>query len=260
MKLKKLLYSIENGIGFITMNSPENLNAIDERMAEELLFTIREVEKDPRVKVLVIRSLGKAFSAGGDLGYFYKLINSGKKVNIDSLIKKLGEVSDCIKRLDKLVIASVNGAAAGAGMSLALSCDFILCDDRTKFIMAFVNLGLVPDTGASYLLSKAIGDKKALGYAISGRPIPAEEAKKLGLVHEIVTTTATNKFANSLASGPLIAYKNIKKQIYEATFSDYRRYLEEVEIPDQRECAASKDFSEGVRAFVEKRPAVFKGQ
>lgn len=264
MELKKLIYTVEDGIGIVTMNYLKNLNAIDEQMADELMYVVDAAEKDPAVKVLVIKSAGKAFSAGGDIGYFYQLIQAGGEVNMDSLIAKVGVVADGMKKMSKMVITSVAGAAAGAGVSLALGGDFMICADNAKFILAFVNLGLVPDTGATYLLSKAVGTSRTMELAATGRPVSAEEAKVLGLAYKVVTVEeldeTTMKFAKKLAAGPLISYKNIKKQIYDANYSDYKKWLDETEIPTQRECAASMDFQEGCKAFMEKRKAVFSGK
>lgn len=263
MNLEKLIYTVEDSIGIVTMNYLKNLNAIDEQMADELMYVVDAAEKDPNVKVLVIKSAGKAFSAGGDIGYFYKLIQAGGEVNMDGLIAKVGVVADGMKRMSKMVITSVAGAVAGAGVSLALGGDFMICADNAKFILAFVNLGLVPDTGATYLLSKAIGVPRTIELAATGRPVLAEEAKELGLVYKLTTVEeldeVTMKFAKKLAAGPLISYKNIKKQIYDANYADYKKWLDETEIPTQRECAASVDFQEGCKAFMEKRKAIFKG-
>jgi trans-2-decenoyl-[acyl-carrier protein] isomerase len=264
MELKKLIYTVEDGIAVITMNYLKNLNAIDEQMADEMMYVVDAAEKDPNVKVVVIKGTPKAFSAGGDIGYFYQLVKAGGEVNMDGLIAKVGVVADGLKKMSKMVITSVSGAAAGAGVSLALGGDFMICADNAKFILAFVNIGLVPDTGATYLLAKAIGTNRAMELAATGRPVGAEEAKALGLAYKVCAPEeldeVTMKFAKKLAAGPLISYKNIKKQIYDTCYADYRKWLEETEIPTQRECAASMDFQEGCAAFMEKRKAQFKGE
>ena len=264
MELKKLIYTVEDGIAVITMNYMKNLNAIDEQMADELMYVVETAEKDPEVKVVVLKGSDRAFSAGGDIGYFYQLIQAGGEVNMDGLIAKVGVVADGLKRMSKMVITSVCGAAAGAGVSLALGGDFMICADNAKFILAFVNLGLVPDTGATYLLSKSIRVTRALELAPTGRPVSAKEAKELGLVYKITTKedldAETMKFAKKLSSGPLLSYKNIKKQIYDVNFADYKKWLNETEVPTQRECAASKDFQEGCKAVMEKRKPEFEGK
>lgn len=264
MELQKLIYSVENGIAVVTMNYMKNLNAIDEQMADELMYVVDKAEKDSEVKVLVLKGAQKAFSAGGDIGYFYQLVEADGEVNMDGLIAKVGKVADGLKKMSKIVITSVSGAAAGAGVSLALGGDFIICAENAKFILAFVNIGLVPDTGATYLLSKAIGVSKTIELAATGRPMTAEEAKQLGLVFKVTSPEeldeVTMDFAGKIAAGPLLSYKNIKKQIYDANYRDYKIWLDETEIPTQRECAASLDFQEGCKAFMEKRKAVFQGK
>ena len=264
MELKKLIYTVQDGIAIITMNYLKNLNAIDEPMADELLYVVDAAEKDPAVKVVVLKGSPKAFSAGGDIGYFYQLIQAGGEVNMDGLISKVGAVADGMKRMSKIVITSVCGAAAGAGVSLALGGDFMICADNAKFILAFVNLGLVPDTGATYLLSKSIGTARTMELAATGRPMSAEEAKALGLAYKVTTVEeldeVTLTFARKLAAGPLISYKNIKKQLYDANYADYKKWLSETEVPTQHECSASMDFQEGCKAFMEKRKATFEGR
>lgn len=264
MDLQKLIYTVDRGVAVVTMNYMKNLNAIDEQMADELMYVVDAAERDDNVNVLVIKGTDRAFSAGGDIGYFYKLIQAGGEVNMDGLIGKVGNVADSLKRMSKLVITSVCGAAAGAGVSLALGGDFMICADNAKFILAFVNLGLVPDTGATYLLTKAIGVPRTMELAATGRPVSAQEAKELGLAYQVTSVEeldeVTMKFARKLAAGPLLSYKNIKKQIYDASYADYKKWLDETEIPTQRECAASMDFQEGCKAFMEKRKAVFKGK
>ena len=264
MELQKLIYTVEDGIAVVTMNYMKNLNAIDEQMADELMYVVDKAEHDPEVRVLVIKGAEKAFSAGGDIGYFYKLIQAGGEVNMDGLISKVGSVADGLKKMSKIVITSVSGAAAGAGVSLAIGGDFMICADNPKFILAFVNLGLVPDTGATYLLTRLIGPNRTMELAATGRPVGAEEAKALGLAYKVTTVeeldSVTMAFARKIAAGPLLSYKNIKKQIYDAMYVDYKKWLDETEVPTQRECSASMDFQEGCKAFMEKRKAVFEGK
>ena len=264
MELQKLIYTVEDGIAVVTMNYMKNLNAIDEQMADELMYVVDKAEHDPDVRVLVIKGAEKAFSAGGDIGYFYKLIQAGGEVNMDGLISKVGSVADGLKKMSKIVITSVSGAAAGAGVSLAIGGDFMICADNAKFILAFVNLGLVPDTGATYLLTRLIGPNRTMELAATGRPVGAEEAKALGLAYKVTTVeeldSVTMAFAKKIAAGPLLSYKNIKKQIYDAMYVDYQKWLDETEVPTQRECSASMDFQEGCKAFMEKRKAVFEGK
>lgn len=264
MELQKLQYEVQDHVAIITMDYPKNLNAIDELMADELTGAFAQAEQDPEVHVIVLRSAGRAFSAGGDIGYFYKLIQDGGEINMDGLIGKVGKLTNAMKGGSKMIIAEVNGAAAGAGFPLALSADFVIASESTKFIMAFVNIALVPDTGGAYLLTKEIGEKKAMEFCATGRPVTAAEAKDLGIVYKVFSDEELHdtvmKFAGKLSRGPLVSYKNIKKQIYASAFSEYERYLTEVENPLQHECSNTADFIEGCSSFMEKRKAQFQGK
>lgn len=261
MKLEKVLYETNDGIATITMNYMKNLNAIDEQMADELYFVFDQADEDPCVKVVVLQGTECAFSAGGDIGYFYDLVKNGGEINMDGLIKKVGLLADKIKRLSKIVITSVCGPAAGAGASLALSGDFMICEENAKILLAFVNLGLAPDTGATYLLAKSIGTAKTMEFAVTGRPMNAKEALTLGAAYKVVSKetlkTEVLNLATKLTSGPLTAYKNIKKQIYDVSYSDYTAWLKNSEAFTQKECASTEDFKEGCRAFMEKRKPHF---
>lgn len=264
MDYQKITYTIEDGIAVITMICDANLNALDMQMGAELLDAISDVETNEEARVLVIKGLPRAFSAGGDVAMLHGVLESGEPIHMDVMMEKNSLITDKLKSMDKLVIVAVAGAVAGAGVSLALSGDFLICADNAKFILAFVNLGLVPDMGLTYLLSKAIGPVRTMELAVTGRPMRATELYDLGLVYRMVKPDelgeAAMEFARKLARGPLVAYQNIKKQVYAANYGDYAQWIEQVEVPTQVECADTADFREGVYAFIEKRGAQFRGE
>lgn len=264
MEFQKISYTIEDGVAVIAMVCKENLNALDMQMGAELLDAISDAETNEKVKVVVIKGLPRAFSAGGDVAMLHGVLESGEPIHMDAMMKKNSIITDKLKGMDKLVITSVAGAVAGAGVSLALSSDFMICADNAKFILAFVNLALTPDMGLTYLLSKTIGPSRTMDLAATGRPVKVTEMYDWGLVHRMVPADdlddATMEFARKLARGPLVAYKNIKKQVYTANYADYLKWIEQVEVPTQCECAETQDFREGVYAFIEKRKAEFEGK
>ncbi|WKY47534.1 enoyl-CoA hydratase-related protein [Eubacteriaceae bacterium ES3] len=255
MEFQKLKLTSENGVSTIYMDSPKNLNAFDEELIDELVGALKVCEEDSAVKVVVLTSTGKAFSAGGDIGAMYKGIKSGQ-LNFTGAIAKMAQVSVAIKKLSKPVIGAVAGAVAGAGFNVALACDYLIAADNATFMQAFVNIGLIPDAGGLYLLTRAVGVNKALELSMTGRPVLAEEAKSLGFVANVVAAEDLEKVtmatAAKFAKGPRASYAEMKRLMYINEFSDFESYIEE-EVKSQVLCGDTDDFKEGVCAFVEKR-------
>jgi trans-2-decenoyl-[acyl-carrier protein] isomerase len=255
MAFEKLQVSVADGIATVAMDCPKNLNAMDEIMIGELIDAFHECDNNPDVRVIVLSSTGRAFCGGGDINFMYQGIKKGKGINTDNL-GLAADVSKTMKQVSKPIIGSVNGAAAGGGFIIALACDYVIASTDAKFLAAFVNIGLVPDSGGLYIMTRSLGVNKALELALSGRIVPADEAKNLGFVAEIVPTeelqAATTKTAKNFASGPALAYAKIKELLWTAAYSGYEEYVGS-EIDAQLACTATEDFKQRVIAFVEKK-------
>ncbi|MEG2175711.1 MAG: enoyl-CoA hydratase-related protein [Oscillibacter sp.] len=255
MEYTKLIYAVEGGVATVSLNSPKNMNAFDETLLDELVAAFGEAEGNRAVRAVILNSTGKNFSGGGDIGAMYMGIQKND-LDFDSSIAKMASVTVCIKKMTKPVIAAVSGAVAGAAFNVALACDFCIAAEDSKFIQAFVGIGLIPDAGGFYLLTRAVGVNKAAELAMSGRPVGAEEAKNLGFVCQTcppdALAEAAQKLAGKLSVGPALAYAKMKELLYESSFSDFEDYIRH-EVAAQTACGASDDFKEGVCAFVEKR-------
>jgi len=265
MELEVVKYSVEENIAIIEMNNPEKLNPMDKPMADGLEAAFISAEYDPAVKVIVLKAAGRAFSGGGDVKYFNELVKTGLDLGpIGRQMIQVGHLINRMKKMRKLIICEVQGAAAGGGANLAMGADYIICADNAKFLQAFVNIGLVSDIAGTFLLSKIVGAAKALELIISGRALMADEALQIGLVYRVVQKEKIHaeamQFANKLATGPLVSYANSKRQIYEVNYRGLIPYLENIEFPLQMEAFKTEDFAEGVGAFAEKRTPAFKGK
>ncbi|MCY6369397.1 enoyl-CoA hydratase/isomerase family protein [Clostridium ganghwense] len=261
MSYKKILCSYNDGIARITLNSPKNLNAMDYSLLSELSKELDECKKNANVRVVVLNGAGKGFSGGGDIAAMYKAIEEGQ--GFGELIEKAAEVALKIKKLPKPVIAAVHGPVAGAGFNVAIACDFCIAAENALFLQAFVKIGLIPDCGGVYLLTRAVGAAKASELALTGKKISAKKALELGIVSEMYNNEEfeekTNKFALKIAKGPAVSYKNMKQLIYKSQFSDFEDYLKE-EVRAQVECSKTEDFKEGLKAFLEKRQPNYIGR
>lgn len=266
MEYKKLNYSVtQEGIAIIEMNNPDTLNPIDKPMANELETAFHQAEQDSEVKLIIFKGAGRAFSGGGDVSYFNDMVKAGLDLELISRqMLQVGHLVDFIKKMPKLVITEVHGAAAGGGATLALTGDFIFCADNVKFVQAFVNISLVPDIGGTYLLSRMVGPNKAMDLITTGRVVRADEAKEIGIAYEIVPKEKLSgrvmEFAKNMAKGPLVAYAKAKREIYEVNYRGLVDYIENVEFPMQMDAFRTADFAEGVAAFCEKRKAEFRGK
>lgn len=263
MNFEHLIYNADNLVATITLNRPETLNALTPAMRKSFETALGLAENDDSVRVIVITGAGKGFCSGGDVKAMNEAKKSGKSSALEDRIDPIRDrIVLALQDSTKPIIAAVNGAAAGAGMNIALACDIRIASDTAKFGETFAKRGLHPDWGGTYFLPRIVGMAKACELIWSGRMIPANEALQLGIVSQLETPDAlmatTLKMANSFAAGPPIAIRMAKRALYRSMDSTLREALE-FETYAQTTCSDTQDAKEGIAAFVEKREPVFTG-
>jgi 2-(1,2-epoxy-1,2-dihydrophenyl)acetyl-CoA isomerase len=264
LELETVLCSSDNGVGTITLNRPEALNAWTRRLGDDMLAALDHHAADRDVRVIVFRGAGRAFSSGADLKASGELVGADGGFDVlTTLRESYNPLMLRVRTVDKPVIAAVNGPAAGIGCSLALAADMSIAARSAYFLLAFVNIGLALDGGASQLLRERIGHARAFQMAFLGERVQAEQALEWGMVNQVVDDdqldAAVAELAARFVAGPPGAYATIKRTINARAYDDFAELLE-LEAVLQQELAESKDFVEGVTAFVEKRPAHFTGE
>ena len=253
-----ILKERQDGVLVLTLNRPEKLNAITGELLDALYAALKEGEEDREVRALLLTGAGRAFSAGQDLTEF-----GDRKPDYEAHLRRYNRVVEALSGLEKPLVVAVNGVAAGAGMSLALWGDLRLAAVGASFTTAFVRIGLVPDSGLSFLLPRLVGLAKAQELLLLSPRLSAEEALALGLVHRVVPAEKLMEealsLAKELAQGPTRAYALTKKLLLET----YRLSLTEalaLEAVLPGQAGQTQDHEEGVRAFREKRPPRFQGR
>ncbi len=261
---KPILVANKEGVRTLTLNRPAVLNAVDLDLIDALNRAIAAAGADKNIRCLVITGAGRAFCAGQDLGVLAEGHRAKNPVDLGALIRDhYNPAITKLRALEKPVIAAVNGAAAGAGCSLALACDFRIVAESASFIQAFVKVGLLPDVGSTWMLPRLVGEAKALEMALTGRKVGAKEALEIGLATQVVTdaqlSSTVEDLARRLADLPTKAIGLAKRAIHKAWTSEFGDQLA-LEAALQTEAGRSQDHREGVAAFVEKRKPVFKGR
>ena len=254
----EILYDFADGVATITLNRPDQLNGMTTQMRAEINDALRRAQADARVVVLT--GAGRGFCSGQDLG------GAKRADDIDTaqvLREEYEPILHLIEKSEIPIICAVNGPAAGAGANLALACDVVIAARSAYFLEAFARIGLLPDAGGTYHLPRKIGLARAMGMSLFAEPIPAPQAAEWGLIWEVVDDDAlaerTAELAGRLANGPTKAYAAIRRALRQSLANDYRAQLE-VEAVEQSALGRTRDFKEGVTAFLEKRKPVYEGR
>lgn len=257
--MPSILFEIKDAIGFITLNRPDKLNAFNREMTL-LMQEKLDACKSKEVRCVYITGAGKAFSAGQDLA---EVIDPKGPGMSRILSEHYHPIVLCIRELEKPVIAAVNGVAAGAGANIALCCDVVVAAQSASFIQAFSKIGLIPDSGGTFILPRLIGWQKASALMMLGDKIPATEAERIGMLYKVFPDETfaeeAKKIAANLSQMPtkgLAFTKNLLSHSFKSTFD---KQLQDEDIYQQR-AAQTKDYKEGVNAFLEKRKPEFKGE
>lgn len=249
-----------DGVMTLTLNRPDVFNSFNQEMGRAFQAALDDAASNPAVRCVVITGNGRAFCAGQDLKEVTSESSPGFKVIVEETYNRsIRRICD----MEKPVVAAVNGVAAGAGANVALACDFVVAKESVKFIQAFANIGLIPDSGGTYWLPRLVGMARAKALTMLGTPLPAVEAQAIGLIHQAVPEEAfeeaVSSVASQLANMPTRGLGLTKRALHAAMSHDLHRQLA-LELDLQFEAAETSDYAEGVQAFLEKRPAKFEGR
>ena len=257
MMYETIQYTVQNGVATLELSRPDKLNAFNSQMIYEIITAVKEASKDEQVRCLVFTGAGRGFCSGQDLADVDENMDHGQVLR-----EQYGPMMKQLMSFEKPIVAAVNGIAAGAGFSLALACDFRLASEKANFLNAFINIGLIPDSGNLYFLQNLVGYAKAAELSILGEKVSAEKAFQLGLVTKVISTetweSEVNQFSEYLANLPTKAIGLIKRNLKLANHLSFDSYLEK-EAEGQRIAGLTNDHQEGVQAFVEKRKPIFIG-
>ena len=264
--MNTVLTNSQGAVFEIVLNRPQSLNALNDEMMQDLSSALDTVANNPSVRCVLLKGAGPSFMAGGDVKMFHRELGKSPaelRTRFEEFVGALHPVIEKLASLRVPLVAAVQGAVAGFGVSLTLLCDFVVISDDAYFTLAYIHLGTTPDGSSTWFLPRLVGLRRAKEIAMLGERIPAEEAVRLGLAYKSVPrasldTEAAN-FAARLAAGPTRAYSNTKALLH-ASFNRSLREQMDAEVASFAECASNPDFAEGVKAFVERRKAAFSGR
>ena len=254
-----ILFEIKNQVATLTLNRPEKYHSFIREMALDLQEKLEICKNDNNIRAIVITGTGKAFCAGQDLGE----ATDPKGPDLQKIVNEhYNPIIRQIRNIEKPIIAAVNGVAAGAGASIALSCDIVIAKESAVFVQAFSKIGLVPDSGATFFLPRLIGFQKASALMMNADPITATEAERLGMIYKVVEESKfedeIKSFSEKLAKMPTKGIGLTKKLLNQSINNSLEQQLNEEEIA-QTIAGKTNDYKEGVSAFLEKRKPNFKG-
>jgi 2-(1,2-epoxy-1,2-dihydrophenyl)acetyl-CoA isomerase len=265
MELETVNVQTRDGVATIELNRPQALNAWNAQLGEDLLAAVRAVAHDEHTRAVVVTGAGRAFSSGADLKDVSggKVTSEGRPDVYWTLTERYHPIMQVIREMPKPVLAAVNGPAVGIGCSLALCCDLIFAAESAYFLLAFVNIGLVPDGGSSLFVPTRVGMARASELSMLGERLQASRALEWGLINRVLADeqllAEVSALAARMASGPTLSYAGTKRQLNNWLYSRMAEQLE-LEARIQQEMAGSEDFVEGAIAFAQKRPPSFSGR
>ncbi|WAH35295.1 enoyl-CoA hydratase/isomerase family protein [Alicyclobacillus dauci] len=262
--MDNLLIQDAQGVRILTLNRPDRLNAFDDGLSSNLIQALNDASRDDDVRVVIITGRGRGFSSGLDLSTFTNgdLSPTSRFGRLDEL-EWVGRLIESVVHNDKPIIAAINGVAAGAGLSLALACDFRFMSEEAKLTTGYIRRALSPDAGMTYFLPRLVGHTKAMELILTGRDVDAAEADRLGLLNQVVEGSqlleTVQAFARELASGPPIAMTLSKRLVYSSYDTPLVPQLKN-ELAFIRQCFGTDDVREGIQAMMEKRKPNFQGR
>lgn len=258
--MSEILFEVKDNIGTITLNRPDKFNSFNRTMALQMQDTLNKCCEDDEIRAVVIKGNGKAFCAGQDLA---EAIDPNGPELSKIVSEHYNPIIILIRRIEKPVIAAINGVAAGAGANIALACDITIATESASFIQAFSKIGLIPDSGGTYFLPRIIGYQKATALMMMGDKVSAEEAEKMGMIYKWVKDdefeSEIQKTASKLATMPTKGLGLTKQALNKSATNDLKMQLA-LEDELQSRAGKTEDYDEGVNAFLEKRKPNFKGK
>lgn len=263
MSYRHILFEAAGGIARLTLNRPERLNSFNTPMHLEVQDALSELHAPDRARVLLITGAGRGFCAGQDLGDRAVAPGAGPADLGDSIERYYKPLVLKLRSLPLPVIAAVNGVAAGAGANIALACDLVIAARSASFVQAFARIGLIPDSGGTWLLPRLVGNARAMGLALLAEKLSAEQAAQWGLIWRCVEDAqfplAVEELVQQLAAGPTLGLGRAKQALQASWDHTFEQQLD-LERDAQRELGRSADYAEGVSAFIAKRPPTFTGR